>query len=742
MANFPIGKYSGSMATFRAIEGLRRQAGRLACLALLALGMSFPGAARALPSHAEVKADFQSSDIRLLDRRGRALDQVRTDFTVRRGDWVELDDISIALQRAVIRSEDQRFYEHAGVDWWSVLGAAWDNATSKSRRGASTLTMQLLGFVDEIHQRKGGRSIVRKFDQAMQARELEQQWSKTQILEAYLNLASYRGELVGVDALARVMFQKRASGLDLREAALAAVLLRGPNASAPVLTQRACHLLRDLGQPQDCEDLGDFVQGALSRRAAHWADSVQLAPHYARLVAAGLSGKGERAIRTSLDADLQRFVTDITYRHIQAMSRSHASDAAVVVLDNESGQVLAYLGSTGGLSDARDVDHARALRQAGSTLKPFLYAQALEQTMITAASLLDDSAMNLESGAGQYVPQNYDKQFSGWVSARTALASSLNIPAVRVLLMLTPDAFVRRLQALGLPLTQTGDYYGYSLALGSADVSLLTLTNAYRALANLGGYSGVRYLPGKDERPPTGERVVAEGAAWLVGDILSDRQARSRTFGLDSPLSTPFWTAVKTGTSKDMRDNWCLGWSARYTVGVWVGDSAGASMRNVSGVSGAGPIWHDVMSYLHRRHGSAQPPMPAGVHSRRIRFDRDIEPPRTEHFIADTGADVVRLAASAAPPADARPRIRKPAPGTIFALDPDIPVDNQRIVFEAAGLAGQSAPDVSWKMAGRELGEGGSVKWLPWPGRHRVELTDKKGVVLDSIEFEVRGGRR
>src|SRR5690606_14107885 len=252
----------------------------------------------------------------------------------------------------------------------------------------------------------------------------------------------------------------------------------------------------------------------------------------------------------------QRRVLQIMDRRLHELAGSNVRDAAAVVLDNDSGQVLAYVGSSGRLSEAAWVDHARALRQAGSTLKPFLYQQAIEQQRLTTVSLLDDGPLNLTTGNGLYVPRNYDERFSGWVSVRTALASSLNIPAVRALTMVTPDAFRQRLVRLGLPLTHGGDYYGYSLALGSADVTLLSLTNAYRSLANLGRYSPVQFTLGRNQAQ---KRVMDEAASWIVGDILSDRHARAPTFGLDGPLTTPFWTAVKTGTSRDMRDNWTVG---------------------------------------------------------------------------------------------------------------------------------------------------------------------------------------
>src|SRR5690606_37297930 len=274
------------------------------------------------------------------------------------------------------------------------------------------------------------------------------------------------------------------------------------------------------------------------------------APHFARwVIEQGKDLQAGDSLRTTLDARLQALVTASVRRHLRDLRTARVRDAAVVVLDNRSGQVLAYLGSSGDLSQADQVDHARSLRQAGSTLKPFLYELAIERRMLTAASLLQDSALNLPTGNGLYIPQNYDKQFVGWTSARTALGSSLNIPAVRVLTLLGPQALVQRLRDLGVDLRQEGDYYGYSLALGSADVTLLQLTNAYRVLANQGLAQEVRT---RLDAPPAQLRPVMDpAAAWIVGDMLSDRQARVTTFGLDSALSTPFWSAAKTGTSKD-----------------------------------------------------------------------------------------------------------------------------------------------------------------------------------------------
>ncbi|WP_353194305.1 penicillin-binding protein 1C [Pusillimonas noertemannii] len=710
---------------------------RMMAVALLAWAPAAASMSAPIPAFESLRESYRASDVLVLGRNGMPLQRVRSDFQGRRGDWLSLDEVSPALLKAVIQSEDRRFYTHHGVDARAVAAAAWATLMGSGQRGASTLTMQLAGLIENSHRRPAhGRGPLQKLDQAIYAQALERRWSKEQILEAYLNLVPFRGELVGVDALSRVLFQKHASGLDARESAIAAVMLRGPNVSADLLARRACGLLGRTRQDADCFDMKLFVEARLRNRSSPRFDRNELAPHFARWAVEQASPEPGEALRTSIDGALQREVLRIMNRRLHELTASHVRDAAVVVLDNASGEVLAYVGSSGQWSEAAWVDHAKARRQAGSTLKPFLYQQAIEQQRLTAVSLLDDGPLNLPTGNGLYIPRNYDERFSGWVSVRTALASSLNIPAVRALTMVTPDDFRRRLVQLGLPLEHNGDYYGYSLALGSADVSLLTLANAYRALANQGRYSPVRLSVGGETQA---RQVMDGGASWIVGDILSDAQARARTFGLDSPLTTPFWTAVKTGTSKDMRDNWTMGWSSRYTVGVWAGNSSGESMRDVSGVTGAGPIWHDVMVYLHGRAGSRQPPMPGRVRAGRVDFEGGIEPARLDYFVGDTLLAHVRPAESPQDGLYEAQRIISPADGTVVALDPDIPPRNQRVVFRASGAAPRPGDLAGWRIDGGKTVQEQEMLWLPRPGRHRVELLGKRGEVLDSVTLTVRG---
>jgi penicillin-binding protein 1C len=528
--------------------------------------------------------------------------------------------------------------------------------------------------------------------------------------------------------------------LDAPEAALAAALVRAPNAPPDRVAERACGVLR--AQHLPCTGLADQAANAFARKGG-MALGEQLAPHLARVLIKPRANDAAAPVqlRSTLDARLQRLAVQTLRSQLAELTRRNVEDGAIVVLDNRSGEVLAWVGSSGSYSDAPAVDGVLARRQPGSTLKPFVYQLAFEQRLLTAASLLHDSPARIRTAGGLYVPENYDRRFRGWVSARDALAGSLNVPAVRAHALLPPDALLQRLNALGLALPQTGGYYGQALALGSAEVSLLGLTNAYRTLANAGLHSPVRLETGHE--PPDRQRVASAAASHVVSDILADNAARAPSFGLDSALALPGWAAVKTGTSKDLRDNWCIGYSTRYTVGVWVGNASGAPMHDVSGVSGAAPIWRRVMLALHEGRGWAAPVPPPGLVSRVMEPPDGRTPARTEWFLAGTElAQVQRAshavqalhAAGAAEGGQGPARsfgITHPRDGSVFALDPDIPPASQRLVFE--GATGQ------WWLNGKPLGQGRQVAWPLWPGRHRLEWESADRSARQSVRFEVRG---
>jgi len=711
----------------------------LAGLLLLGLAPAGPACCEPVtgpPAFATVKAGWASSDTKLLDRHGSLLQEIRVDPNLRRTNWTPLDAVSPAFIAALLRAEDKRFFAHAGVDWLAAGKAALANWLAEKPRGASTLTMQLAALLDaQYRPRAGRRDLAEKWAQMRAGRELERTWSKADILEAYLNLAAFRGELAGIDAAARGLFDKRPSGLSEVESLLLAALVRAPNAKPAEVARRACALAADLPDGPDCGALRRRALNALGGRhailpAADWA------PHLARRLlpdaAAAASPAsprpragepGDRRLTTTLDAELQRFVITTLNAQLARLAARNVQDAAALVVDNPSGEVLAYVSLSGAASVSPQSDGVRAPRQAGSTLKPFLYGQALEQRLLTAASPLDDTPMAIADAGGVYAPRNYDLGHRGLVSVRPALAASLNIPAVRVLQLVGLEPFATTLNRFGFAgLTEAADFHGYALALGGLDVRLEELVNAYRALANGGLLAPLRFTPANPAASP--RRVLGRESAFLVADILSDRQARASTFGLENPLATRFWTAVKTGTSKDMRDNWCVGFSSRYTVGVWVGNFSGASMHDVSGISGAAPAWAAIMAKLHADEASLPPAPPAGL------LRRKVQPPgettRSEWFLP--GSEPADAAwAAATPPA----LILQPSQGAILALDPDIPAERQRLGFRANHLP----EGAFWMMDGdRHAGD----EWPLARGRHRLQLVAPGGNVLDAVDFEVR----
>jgi penicillin-binding protein 1C len=666
-----------------------------------------------LPSHASTVSTWKPSEAWLYDRKGQLLDSQRVNFAARRLGWVPLDQISPVLIETVIAAEDKRFRDHDGIDWLAIGSAVKTRFSGERSRGASTISMQVAGFLAPDLAAPGLRSWRDKLRQMRAGSALEDRWSKDQILEAYFNLAGFRGEAQGIGAAALSLFGKTPATLTHDEALLIAALLPDPGAETPAIAARACRLA-----PTRCEALRSQA-AAMTATQRRLALDPGLAPHLATKL---LTEPGTR-ITTTLDRDIQTFATTALRRQLMGLGAQRARDGAVVVVDNASGDVLAYVGGVALGSTAAAVDGASAYRQAGSTLKPFLYAMAIEKGWLTPASILDDSPVQLDTASGLYVPQNYDRAFKGPVSVRMALAGSLNVPAVRTLLLTGTEAFRDRLWDSGYRgLTEDGAYYGFSLALGSAEVTLLEQAAAYRALALDGRWSPLRLRQSDSKMAP--RAVTTEEAAWLVGNILSDPSARAATFGLDSALKLPFWSAVKTGTSKAMRDNWCIGYSDRYTVAVWIGNLEGDSMTSVSGTSGAAPVWRDVMLALHSSSPSLAPVMPAGIETRRMASG-------PEYFVRGTA----QIAQVLAPATARRPHITNPVNGAVFALDPDIPLTRQSMgVFVAGSVAGHRL-----RLGTRDLGPADARPQLAAvPGQHRLALVDVSGRVIDQVLFTVR----
>lgn len=680
-----------------------------------------------IPSYQQIKASYSPSDILYFDRHLTPIQSIRTRFDYRSENWIEIDHINSFLLEAVIHSEDKKFYEHSGVDSLAFVGSIWKSILGGSLRGGSTITMQLAGILDpELSLVKGRRNIFQKLKQIQRAGEIEARWSKVEILTAYLNLVFFRGELRGVGSASRALFHKLPSELNPNESYILTALIRSPKATISKVSERACVIKKSMEANEEvsCDELAKITKNVLFQRI-DYSSFPNHAQHFVNLIhKMGLEGTS-----TTIIKNLQIKIEQILKANLKPLLSQMVDDGAVLVLHNRTGEVISYVANSGSMSNVSSLDLIQTKRQAGSTLKPFVYAQSFEERKLSPSSILNDAPIDIPVFRGIYRPLNYDKTYQGKVTVAQSLGSSLNIPAVRALSYLDMGLFLHKLNLLGFKNLAYPEFYGPSLALGSADVSLWELTNAYRTFANEGKYSDpvltvhVESKNGNSKNLSENETVIfRKSVAFLIQSILSSREARSLSFGWESNLSTPFYSAVKTGTSQDMRDNWCIGFSSEYTVGVWIGNAKGQPMRDVSGVSGAGPIWREVMELLHEKNNSQFPDVP-----------NDVVYDNTKQVYVETNwseiSDYHRKPFS--PPL----KISAPSNETIFAFDPDIPKGSQKILFRLNHYQTKG----SWNLNGIKLG---SIEepflWNLEKGIFVLEVMDENGKSLDKIHFEVR----
>lgn len=672
-----------------------------------------------IPVFPSVKGKYESSEGLLLDRTGAILQTKRISFKGRRLPWTAFEEVSPAFWQLLIESEDKRFYKHCGIDFLALIHSLWQNIVEGKKRGASTITMQLTKFIPGLHLPEN--RFLRKLQQLLNAFFLEWKWNKKDILEAYANLVTFHGELSGISAASFAFYDKAPVALSRFEAAILIASLKSPNNSGKNIVKKAINSLVDKTFNINYSRIQERIDGK-----AYIAFKTNLAYHLGQR----LLSKHSPVVKTTIDKELQSFIIETVGLELFKLQKQNVHDVSVVVIHNRSGEVRAYVGNTFVFSKSPFIDGAVTPRQAGSTLKPFLYATAFEKRLLTAASLIDDSEVHLTTPSGLYVPQDYDRTFKGTVTARIALAGSLNIPAVKTLMMVGPETFASFLKMAGFStVTRQGEYYGYSLALGSLGVKLIELTNAYRAIANGGVYSKYTIVP--DNTHMEKRRILSEAVSWLITDILSDNAARSITFDFSSVLSTPFFTAVKTGTSKDMRDNWCIGFSSDYTAGVWVGNLDNSPMQNVSGVSGSATIWAAIMKYIHRNIPSLKNSPPDGLVQKDVKWIPEFEFKKSEWFISGTETDEVRLPAS-----NIQPEIIYPATSSTIAIDPDIPVHDQYIVFDVNTDRDDIYLELDSKITFNKKTE---RKWKPSAGKHILLLKDRSGNILDKSIFIVKG---
>ncbi len=567
--------------------------------------------------------------LHLYDRHGLPLGEslTRADTSAL---WTPIEKMSPDLLAAAVATEDKRFYSHHGLDFLAIARATWrDLRARRVVSGASTITQELARIILADEARAQGltpppRTLWQKMKEAVLALRLEHTFTKPEILEAWLNRVPMGGVAVGVTEGAWRYFGVAPSALSLDQAALLIGLPRGPSSLRPDRDPRLARRRRHRVLLSMLKDgLISEARMRAADRAPILARDPTTQPLRARLgawVAKELRERGEPVsgdVRTTIDSRLEARIMRIMHRTIDPLRGRGVKSGAVVVLDNDTDELLALIGSIDE-ADPRwgQVNAAFSLRQPGSSLKPFIYLAALEQGK-TLASLAADVEQAFPDAHGAYLPRDYDDRFHGPVRYREALANSLNVAAVDVLRREGIHAAAQALERAGITtISRMPEHYGLGLTLGSLSVQLLELTEAYAVLARGGIARPTRVL--LSQAPGPSRRVFDPRLVYLIADALSDPAARANQFGFDSILRTPYWSAVKTGTSKGFRDNWCLGFTGHYTVGVWVGDPEGKPMQHVSGVTGAGPIWRGAMDLLALRSSSPPPPEPSGLVHRRI----------------------------------------------------------------------------------------------------------------------------
>lgn len=580
-----------------------------------------------VPTRKQLLSFEEMQSMSIQDRNGNILREIlsRQDAV---SHYCQLDSISPWLIKATLLREDKRFFLHRGIDPLAIVRSLIQNILrGKIVSGGSTITQQLARNM----LRSPSRNIFLKILESCFALNLELKLNKHQILELYFNYAPYGNQTYGINAASHLYFRKPPRDLSLAEACYLAGIPKAPSYynpyRYPARVAAECSTILALFFSSGLIDSATFHQVLTQPVNVIPKGKNFSAPHFTEFILSQLREHDTRTIslvKTTLDLRLQQETEKILLSNIKRLEPANVTNAAALVIDSRSLEILAFVGSVDFFNPliAGEVDGVRALRQPGSALKPFTYAIALERGA-HAATLIPDLPVHATTFGGDYTPHNYDNKYHGMVRLRTALACSYNIPAVRVCDEFGAQALLTRLKTAGFQsLDKTPVHYGLGLTLGNGEVTLLELTRAFALFSHRGWFRDIRSIMYLDTHRYSEQKkpicVFDPACAFIISDILADNNARSPAFGEYSPLNFPFYCAAKTGTSKDFRDNWCIGFTDQYLIGVWVGNFDGSAMHHVSGITGAGPIFRDIVLMLHRNAPSTKPKRPPHIYTRRI----------------------------------------------------------------------------------------------------------------------------
>ncbi len=620
--------------------------------------------ARDLPAPGKLSQDTTKSTV-FYDRDGKVLYEMYKD---KNRVPVALSDISPYLQEATVSIEDKNFYKHGGISESGIIRSIFNLLLGRGIEGGSTITQQLIKTVLLSSQ----RTIPRKIKEMILSFEVERKYNKNQILEMYLNDIPYGGTYYGVGSAAMGYFDKQPKDLNLVESAILAGLPQNPSYYSPFIGQKNAWKGRTTDVLRRMREDGKITSDQ-EKQADKDLDSVQFnssatdiqAPHFVFFVkdqiekqfGSDIFNQGVK-VKTTLSLDVQQAAEKIVKAEIANLKPYHATNAGVVVLDSQTGEILAMVGSY----DYNDPNFGKynvalALRQPGSSVKPITYGLAFEKGYTPATVIMDVKTTFANQGGKDYTPVNYDGKYHGPIQLRFGLGNSINVVAVKLLAMVGIKDFLQKAYDMGLtslaPTDANVNRFGLSVTLGGGETTLLDLTSAYSVFAAGGIKRDTSYLQEIDDfnnKPiykqvrGNERRVFSPEVSFLVSHILSDNNARTMEFGPNSYLHVAGRTvAVKTGTTDDKRDNWTIGFTNSITVGVWVGNNDNSPMNQAiaSGITGASPIWHDIMVELLKKYSDGIMAKPDSVVAQTIDaylggLPHGSDPTRSEYFIKGT----------------------------------------------------------------------------------------------------------
>jgi penicillin-binding protein 1C len=751
---------------------------RLLFAAALCVGILITGhlVLRALP-FPELKAYRQerSWGMVITDRNGAALRVMPAQDGVKR-EWADLTEFPAAAIKVFIRAEDRRFYLHPGVDPIAIVRSFLRNMRAgRTVSGASTITMQLARLL-----RPHGGGLGGKLREAWDSLRLEAKLSKKEILELWLNSIPFGSNIEGLPAITRARFGRSIAQLDDNRAALLAVVPRRPGLYDPALNPQAA-VAAALALS---ERAGLNLREAELRAAAAEAASTDIgsidpslkapffAPHFTERIATTLGGSGApRRVRSTLDLKLQRYAEDQLNLELAMLSTNRVSNGAILAIDNETGAVRIYAGSASWFDDEAfgKIDGIRSRAQPGSCLKPFLYAMALDAGLSPAEIMPD--LPTVFGGREAYIPSNFNQRFNGPVRFRIALASSLNIPAVYLLERLGVQAFEEYLVKLGFDsIAERMGTHGTGLALGNAEVSLEEMVRGFSAFPRQGLPAELRWIEEAGEAGRgEAQQIMSSYAAWIIGDILSDKSSRFIGFGPAPTLATPFPAMFKTGTANQYQHIWALGATARFTVGVWMGNFSGETVIGRTGSSIPARIAAHILTAMETAEdgtaanigspppgiteveicslsGMAAGPSCTGTAREWLRTEQ--VPPRCS-WHSDGGLfyppEYQAWLAERFHTGQTRQQgeggrgtgfIRLPPEGSVFYLDPSLPREAQALRLETAGFGPNALVYTDGNLEG-SLNYAGVYALPLSKGRHTALVEDESGASA-SVSFEVR----